>query len=233
MEISSWCHHCSFFFKLALPPFYPYLPPTPPTFSTLSRSHNHLGDHFASASLFKTLFPLSITWRSFRSVVWSNAPQRCTWNRGHAPLIHHFPSTIAPLLPESPPPTLVHSCTLWSLFIHVLSHSSMAPHHSFLISWLSHAHLSQRESSPFSPVHLQPHNAFSATKHYLTTHTYKLCNCKKHLPCVSFQKSMADMDKCYILKWLDAYYYYFITLNLHFVFAAPLNFFFAILCTTK
>lgn len=28
-------------------------------------------------------------------------------------------------------------------------------------------------------VHLQPHIAFSATKGYLTTHTYKLCNCKE------------------------------------------------------
>lgn len=36
------------------------------------------------------------------------------------------------------------------------------------------------------PVHLQPHNAFSATKH-LTTHIYKICK-KKRLPCVSFQK---------------------------------------------
>lgn len=92
--------------KLALPPFYPYLPPLPhppPTYSILSRSHNHLNDHFLSASLFKTLFILSITWRSFRSVAWSNAPQRCTWNRGHAWLIHHFPSTIATPLPHSHP----------------------------------------------------------------------------------------------------------------------------------
>lgn len=101
-----WISPFTLFF---FPPNWPYphsihICPPPHTFSILSRSHNHLGDHFSSASLFKTLFPLSITWRLFRSVAWSNAPQRCTWNRGHAQLIHHFPPTIASPLPQSHPP---------------------------------------------------------------------------------------------------------------------------------
>ena len=37
-------------------------------------SHRHLGDHFCSLSVFKTLFLLSITRWSFRSPAWSNNP---------------------------------------------------------------------------------------------------------------------------------------------------------------
>lgn len=74
---------------------------------------------------FKTQLPLSITWRSFRSVAWSNAPQRCTWNRGHTRLIHHFPPTIAsPAPPITPPkcssfmhaPVSFHSCSFSLLY---------------------------------------------------------------------------------------------------------------------
>lgn len=177
--------------KLALPPFYPYLPPLPhppPTYSILYRSHNHLDDHFSSASLFKTLFILSITWRSFRSVAWSNAPQRWERERPETEAMHGSSITFhPPSPPRSPTPTpncssfmhapvSFHSCSFSLLYCS----PPLCPHflafsRSFITEGIYHP-----------PVHLQPHNAFSATKH-LTTHTYKLCK-KKRLPCVSFQK---------------------------------------------
>lgn len=184
--------------KLALVPFslslIPPLAYPPPTFSTLPRSHSHLGDHFSSPSLFKTLFPLSITWRSFRSVAWSNAPQRSTWNRGHAQLIHHFPPTNSSPLPQSHPhcssfmhtPVSFHSCSVSLLYRSPSTTPFSFP--GFLSLIYHRGNLPPPPPPSFLPLlHLQPHNTIGATKHHLTTHTYKLCNCNKRLLSISFQ----------------------------------------------
>ena len=106
-----------FFFSFQSPSFFPSLSSMPYPITLFL--HPPLlpqppGWSFLSSSLFKTLLLLSITRWSFRSPPWSNTPQRFTWNRGHAQLIHHFPPTHHPSL-------LLHSCTFWSLFIHAPS----------------------------------------------------------------------------------------------------------------
>lgn len=128
---------------------WPFPPPIPSPTSPFLHSPLPVTATWVIISLFKTLFLLSITRWSFRSPAWSNTPQRFTWNRGHAQLIHHSP----PATPLHPSP-LLHSCTFWSLFIQV-SILYLPPLPSLLISWLSRAHLSQQELN--TSLHLHRH----------------------------------------------------------------------------
>lgn len=173
---------------------------------------------FPSHPSFKTLLPLSITWRSFRSVAWSNAPQRCTWNRGHTRLIHHFPPTIAsPAPPITPPkcssfmhaPVSFHSCSFSLLY----RSPPLLPHflafsHSFITEGIYPPNAPHQSTSSLTPRSVLQNTTWPRTYiNYATARNIFLVLASK--------KSMADMDKFYISKWSDACYY-FIVLNLHF-----------------
>lgn len=99
-------------------PLSPFAPPSTATWVII----------FLSCLSFKLLFLLSITWWSFRSLAWSNTPQRFTWNRGHAQLIHHFP------FPPAPPisPVFIHSRS--SLFSFMLCLPPLSPPHFLALS---------------------------------------------------------------------------------------------------